>query len=68
MLREHTPEIARFFPSGSTLVEFGSGSSRKVRILLAAAPTIAACALVDISSQMLLQEAQELRCDFRHFT
>jgi uncharacterized SAM-dependent methyltransferase len=66
ILREHSPEMARFFPSGSTLVEFGSGSSRKVHILLAAAPTIAAYVPVDISSQMLLQEAQELRCDHPH--
>src|SRR5262252_10128214 len=41
ILRERAPEIARFFPAGSALVEFGSGSSRKVRMLLAAAPTIA---------------------------
>jgi dimethylhistidine N-methyltransferase len=63
ILREHAPEIARFFPSGSTLVEFGSGSIRKATILLAAAPTIGAYAPVDISSHMLLQEAQELRRD-----
>jgi dimethylhistidine N-methyltransferase len=63
ILREHAPEIARFFPSGSALVEFGSGSNRKVLTLLAAAPTIAAYVPVDISSHMLLQEAQELRCD-----
>jgi len=64
ILREHAAEMAPFFPSGSTLVEFGSGSSRKVRILLAVAPTIAAYVPVDISSQMLLQEAQELRRDY----
>jgi dimethylhistidine N-methyltransferase len=64
ILRERAPEIAQFFPPGSALVEFGSGSSRKVRILLAAAPTIAAYVPVDISSQMLLQEAQELRRDY----
>ena len=57
ILREHAPEIARFFPSGSALVEFGSGSNRKVLTLLAAAPTIAAYVPVDISSHMLLQEA-----------
>jgi dimethylhistidine N-methyltransferase len=45
------------------LIEFGSGSSKKVRILLAAAPTIAAYVPVDISSQMLIQEAEELRRD-----
>src|ERR1043166_5181430 len=42
ILHERALEIARFFPAGSALVEFGSGSSRKVRMLLAAAPTIAA--------------------------
>ena len=63
ILRERAADIARFFPEGSALIEFGSGSSRKVRILLAAAPTIAAYVPVDISSQMLVQEAEELRRD-----
>src|SRR6516164_4998638 len=58
ILRERAPEIARFFPADSALIEFGSGSSKKVRILLAAAPTIAAYVPVDISSQMLVQEAE----------
>jgi dimethylhistidine N-methyltransferase len=64
ILRERTPEMARFFPPGSALIEFGSGSSKKVRILLAAAPTIAAYIPVDISSEMLVQEAEELRRDY----
>jgi dimethylhistidine N-methyltransferase len=64
ILRERAPEIAQFFAPGAALVEFGSGSSRKVRILLAAAPTIAAYVPVDISSQMLLQEAHDLRQDY----
>ena len=63
ILRERAADIARFFPEGSALVEFGSGSSRKVRILLAAAPTIAAYVPVDISSEMLSQEAEALRRD-----
>jgi dimethylhistidine N-methyltransferase len=63
ILRERAPDIARFFPEGSALIEFGSGSSRKVRIVLTAAPTIAAYVPVDISSQMLVQEAEELRRD-----
>jgi len=66
ILRERAPEIARFFPAGSALIEFGSGSSKKVRIVLAAAPTIAAYVPVDISSQMLVQEAEELRRDHPH--
>ena len=63
ILRERAADIARFFPEGSALIEFGSGSSKKVRIVLAAAPTIAAYVPVDISSQMLVQEAEELRRD-----
>jgi dimethylhistidine N-methyltransferase len=64
ILRERAADIARFFPPASALIEFGSGSSKKVRILLAAAPTIAAYVPVDISSQMLVQEAEELRRDY----
>ena len=63
-LRERAGDIARFFPEGSALIEFGSGSSRKVRIVLEAAPTIAAYVPVDISSEMLIQEAEELRRDY----
>ena len=63
ILRERAPEIARFFPAGSALVEFGSGSSRKVRMLLAAAPAIAAYVPVDISFEMLMKEADALRRD-----
>jgi L-histidine Nalpha-methyltransferase len=64
ILRERAGEMARFFPAGSALIEFGSGSSKKVRILLEAAPTIAAYIPVDISSEMLVQEAEELRRDY----
>jgi dimethylhistidine N-methyltransferase len=63
ILRRHGASIARFFPAGSALVELGSGSSRKVRLLLAAAPAIAAYVPVDISFEMLVQEADELRRD-----
>ena len=45
------------------MIEFGSGSSRKARLLMAAAPAIAAYVPVDLSSQMLIREAQELRRD-----
>ena len=64
LLRERAGDIAQFFPAGSALIEFGSGSSKKVRILLAAAPAIAAYVPVDISSEMLIQEAEELRRDY----
>ena len=63
ILREHSAEIARFIRPQGALIEFGSGSTRKVRILLAAAPSLAAYVPVDISSEMLAQEAAELRRD-----
>lgn len=64
ILRDNAAASAQFIPAGAALVEFGSGSSRKARILLAAAPAIAAYVPVDISSEMLKQEARALRRDY----
>ena len=63
ILRDNAGEIARVFPERSALVEFGSGSTRKARILLAAAPQVAAYVPVDISPEMLAEEAEQLRHD-----
>jgi L-histidine Nalpha-methyltransferase len=64
ILREHARDIGKFIPTGAALVEFGSGSNRKVRILLQSAPRLAAYVPVDISGEMLEQEAAEMRSDF----
>jgi dimethylhistidine N-methyltransferase len=64
ILRERANEIARYIPEASAMIEFGSGSSRKARILLAAAPAVTAYVPVDISSEMLVAEAQELQRDW----
>jgi dimethylhistidine N-methyltransferase len=63
ILRDHSAEIAKLIAPGAALVEYGSGSSKKVRILLKAAPPLAAYVPVDISVGMLEQEARELRRD-----
>lgn len=63
ILDRHATDIAAFIPPDAALVEFGSGSTRKARMLLNVAP-ITAYAPVDISSEMLLQEAAELKRDF----
>src|SRR4029077_10518376 len=47
-LREHAADIAKLIPQSAALVEFGSGSSKKARILLRAAPKLAAYVPVDI--------------------
>ena len=65
ILRRQTGEIAKLIPEGAALVEFGSGSSKKARILLGgAAPKLAAYVPVDICGEMIEQEAAELRPDF----
>jgi dimethylhistidine N-methyltransferase len=64
-LRDHAADIAKLIPKGAALVEFGSGSSKKARILLGAvAPKLAAYVPVDICGEMIEQEAAELRPDF----
>jgi dimethylhistidine N-methyltransferase len=64
ILRAQGGEIAKLIPDGGALVEFGSGSNKKVRILLEATPQVAVYVPVDISGEMLAQEAAALRADF----
>ena len=64
ILQDNAAAIAAYIPPGSALVEFGSGSSRKTRILLGAAPQLAAYVPVDICGQMLEEEAVGLRKEF----
>ena len=66
LLHEYAPAMASFFPSGCALIEFGSGSSRKARILLGAAATVEAYVPIDISGDFLQQDAAQLRRDFPH--
>ncbi len=63
ILERHATDIAALIPPDAALIEFGSGSTRKARMLLDVAP-ITAYVPVDISSEMLLQEAAELRRDY----
>ncbi len=64
ILRNNAPAIASLFPPGCALIEFGSGSSRKARILLGAAATVEAYLPVDISGDFLQQDVAALRRDF----
>ena len=64
ILREHARDIAKLVPQGAALIEFGSGSSKKARIMLRALPKLAAYVPVDICGEMIEQEALELRPDF----
>ncbi len=65
ILRDHATDIAQVIPQGAALIEFGSGSSKKARIVLgAAADKLVAYVPVDICGPMIEQEASELRPDF----
>jgi dimethylhistidine N-methyltransferase len=64
ILRDKAAEIAALIPPESAVVEFGSGSNRKARLLLAAVPHLSAYVPVDISAGMLEAEAAELRAGF----
>lgn len=63
ILRDHGKEIGKVIPEGAALVEFGSGSNKKVRILLKGAPKLAAYVPVDICAEMVEEEAKELKAD-----
>src|SRR4029078_4599364 len=57
ILEKHAGEMAQVVPPDAAMIAFGSGSTRKARMLLNAPPAITAYVPVDISSEMLQQEA-----------
>src|SRR5215217_7270320 len=64
ILRDHAREMGALLPEDAALIEFGSGSSKKVRLLLGAGPQLACYIPVDISAEFLQQEAAQLRGEF----
>ncbi|RXZ38228.1 L-histidine N(alpha)-methyltransferase [Oxalobacteraceae bacterium CAVE-383] len=64
LLRDIAADIADEIPDGAALVEFGSGASDKTRLILDAAPQIAAYVPIDISQDALDKAAARLR---RHY-
>ena len=64
ILKEHAEQIGALIPPGAALIEFGSGSSIKTRIVLDAAKTLAAYVPVDISAQFLHEQMAGLRQEY----
>lgn len=64
ILSEFAPEIAERVGPHAQLIEFGSGSSRKVRLLLDALEEPSAYVAIDISREPLRRGAEELAADF----
>ncbi len=73
ILTARAAAIAALVPERACLIEFGSGSTAKIRILLDAARgalpnKLSAYVPVDISAEMLAQEAADLHADFPSLT
>lgn len=60
LLRKHAAEFAELIGPSASLVEFGSGSSTKVRILLDALEAPSAYVPIDISREHLIESAKGL--------
>jgi dimethylhistidine N-methyltransferase len=64
LLTRIAPELAARIPAGAALIEYGSGASAKTRLLLDAAPQLAAYAPIDISVSALAAAAGSIRRDY----
>jgi len=64
ILEKNGKVIANLIPAGGALVEFGAGSSVKIRTILRALDKLAVYVPVDISAEFLAAQADELQVDF----
>jgi len=64
ILEKYGKAIANLIPAGGALVEFGAGSSVKIRTLLRALDKLAVYVPVDISADFLAAQAEGLQDDF----
>lgn len=64
ILADRGREIAAALPAGAVLIEYGSGSSTKTRLLLDALPDLTAYVPVDICGGHLLRSAAALRAGY----
>lgn len=68
ILETYSDEISDAVGSNSLIIEFGSGSSTKTRLLLKELDDIAGYVPVDISEDFLFEQADKLRSDFPGLT
>jgi len=68
IMREHAPDMARELGPRCRLVDYGSGTSEKARLLLDQMEDIAAYVPVDISQDFLMQAAASINKDYPALT
>ncbi|MDH3214673.1 MAG: L-histidine N(alpha)-methyltransferase [Candidatus Krumholzibacteria bacterium] len=66
ILQRYIGEIVECIGHGSMLIEYGSGSSEKTRILLNHLPDLAAYVPIDISKEHLTRSAQDIAEKYPH--
>lgn len=66
IMRDNIDEIVSLVGKQASLIEFGSGSSLKTRVLLEHLSELAAYVPVDISDEHLHASADEIRMEFPH--
>lgn len=64
LLERHAGEMAALIGPRASVIEFGSGSSRKIPILLRALQAPAGWVPIDIDADMLAQSARDMRARF----
>jgi dimethylhistidine N-methyltransferase len=64
IMESSVKEMAKAVGDAALLVEYGSGSSRKTRLLLSAMPTLAGYVPLDISKEFLLTSAKQIAADY----
>ncbi len=67
ILQENAEEMADRIGPGALFIEYGSGASEKIRILLNALQDMVAYVPVDISKEYLQQATQKLAVDYPQF-
>ncbi len=66
IMQDNIDEMVSLIGQQASLIEFGSGSSYKTRILLEHLDELAAYVPVDVSEEHLLASASEIRAEFPH--
>lgn len=64
IMTDNIDQITTVFENNTLLIEFGSGSSLKTRLLLEHLPNLSGYIPIDISEDHLLKSAKQLRFDF----
>lgn len=66
IIKDNIEEMSALLGEGTLLIELGSGSSTKIRLLLDYIPGLAGYVPIDISSEHLLSAAESLKADYPH--